>query len=165
MSWGRTDSDGLFTKVTNLAGHFADGEIPGGTMRHSTWPTSMATCFDDVCAEQNAQKHDDVAGSVMASSIVCDYGRPHPASLSSQRRRIHPGGSPGPLFAFGPYSGKILMANRRRVMVQQLTKTSSTARRCHGKTCDRWTGDVTLGGGFKFSGPRISAVLPFPLAV
>jgi len=91
--FGPTGSDGLFTPATTDGG-FADPDIPAGYA-----PFGIANVDGDLFvtyAQQNAAKHDDVAGPghgfVMFSipTAICFAGLP------AAGRSIHPGLSPAP---------------------------------------------------------------------
>jgi uncharacterized protein (TIGR03118 family) len=151
--FGPNGSDGLFTKVTTLDGHFIDPEIPGGYA-----PFNIANIDGDLFvtyAKQNAQKHDDVAGAGHGFVDVFDTDGHLIRRFESRGRLNSPWGITRASFAFGPYSGKILIGNfgdgrinvfnNNGTFVDQLEDT-------HGKPLvidGLWT--LTLGGGLNSS--------------
>ena len=146
--FGPNGADGLFTKVT-LDGQFADPELPPGYA-----PFNIANIDGDLFvtyAKQNDQKHDDVAGPGNGFVDVFDTDGHLIRRFDSRGRLNSPWGIARASFAFGPFSGKILVGNfgdgrinvfdNDGTLVDQLEDV-------HGKplVIDRlWT--LTLGGG------------------
>ena len=146
--FGPNGTDGMFTKVT-LDGDFTDPEIPAGYA-----PFNIANIDGDLFvtyAKQNAQKHDDVAGAGHGFVDVFDTDGHLIRRFESRGRLNSPWGIARASFAFGPFSGKILIGNfgdgRINVfnndgrLVDQLEDV-------HGKPLvieGLWT--LTLGGG------------------
>jgi len=151
--FGPNGSDGLFTKVTTLDGHFTDPEIPRGYA-----PFNIANIDGDLFvtyAKQDADKHDDVAGAGHGFVDVFDTDGHLIRRFESRGRLNSPWGITRASFAFGPYSGKILIGNfgdgrinvfnNDGTFVDQLEDT-------HGKPLvidGLWT--LTLGGGLNSS--------------
>jgi len=151
--FGPNGSDGLFTKVTTLDGHFTDPELPRGYA-----PFNIANIDGDLFvtyAKQDAQKHDDVAGAGHGFVDVFDTDGHLIRRFESRGRLNSPWGITRASFAFGPYSGKILIGNfgdgrinvynNDGTFVDQLEDT-------HGKPLvidGLWT--LTLGGGLNSS--------------
>ena len=151
--FGPNGSDGLFTKVTTLDGHFTDPELPRGYA-----PFNIANIDGDLFvtyAKQDADKHDDVAGAGHGFVDVFDTDGHLIRRFESRGRLNSPWGITRASFAFGPYSGKILIGNfgdgrinvfnNNGTFVDQLEDT-------HGKPLvidGLWT--LTLGGGLNSS--------------
>jgi uncharacterized protein (TIGR03118 family) len=146
--FGPNGADGLFTKVA-LDGDFTDPEIPPGYA-----PFNIVSIDGDLFvtyAKQNAEKHDDVAGPGHGFVDVFDTDGRLIRRFESRGRLNSPWGIARASFAFGPFSGKILIGNfgdgRINVfnndgrLVDQLEDV-------HGKPLvidGLWT--LTLGGG------------------
>lgn len=146
--FGPNGADGMFTKVT-LDGDFTDPEIPAGYA-----PFNIVNIDGDLFvtyAKQDAQKHDDVAGAGHGFVDVFDTDGHLIRRFESRGRLNSPWGVTRASFAFGPFSGKILIGNfgdgRINVfnndgrLVDQLEDV-------HGKPLvieGLWT--LTLGGG------------------
>jgi uncharacterized protein (TIGR03118 family) len=146
--FGPNGTDGMFTKVT-LDGDFTDPEIPAGYA-----PFNIASIDGDLFvtyAKQDAKKHDDVAGAGHGFVDVFDTDGHLIRRFESRGRLNSPWGIARASFAFGPFSGKILIGNfgdgRINVfnndgrLVDQLEDV-------HGKPLiieGLWT--LTLGGG------------------
>ena len=146
--FGPNGADGLFTKVT-LDGQFADPELPAGYA-----PFNIANIDGDLFvtyAKQNDQKHDDVAGPGHGFVDVFDTDGHLIRRFDSGGRLNSPWGIARASFAFGPFSGKILVGNfgdgrinvfdNDGTLVDQLEDV-------HGKPLvidGLWT--LTLGGG------------------
>jgi uncharacterized protein (TIGR03118 family) len=146
--FGPTGADGMFTKIA-LDGDFSDPEIPPGYA-----PFNIVTIDGDLFvtyAKQNAEKHDDVAGPGHGFVDVFDTDGHLIRRFESRGRLNSPWGIARASFAFGPFSGKILIGNfgdgRINVfnndgrLVDQLEDV-------HGKPLvieGLWT--LTLGGG------------------
>lgn len=106
--FGPNGADGLFTKVT-LDGQFADPELPPGYA-----PFNIANIDGDLFvtyAKQNGQKHDDVAGPGHGFVDVFDTDGHLIRRFDSRGRLNSPWGIARASFAFGPFSGKILVGN------------------------------------------------------
>ena len=151
--FGPNGSDGLFTKVTTLDGHFTDPELPRGYA-----PFNIANIDGDLFvtyAKQDAQKHDDVAGAGHGFVDVFDTDGHLIRRFESRGRLNSPWGITRASFAFGPYSGKILIGNfgdgrinvfnNDGTFVDQLEDTRGKPLVIDGL----WT--LTLGGGLNSS--------------
>lgn len=106
--FGPNGTDGMFTKTT-LDGSFSDPEIPSGYA-----PFNIVNLDGDLFvtyAKQNAQKHDDVAGVGHGFVDVFDTSGHLVRRFESRGRLNSPWGVARASFAFGPYSGKILIGN------------------------------------------------------
>jgi uncharacterized protein (TIGR03118 family) len=150
--FGPNGTDGMFTKVT-LDGNFTDPGIPAGYA-----PFNIANVDGDLFvtyAKQDDQKHDDVAGPGHGFVDVFDTDGHLIRRFDSRGRLNSPWGIARASFAFGRFSGKILIGNfgdgRINVFnddgtfVDQLEDT-------HGKPLvidGLWT--LTLGGGHNSS--------------
>ena len=146
--FGPNGTDGMFTRVT-LDGDFSDTELPAGYA-----PFNIVNIDGDLFvtyAKQNAEKHDDVAGPGHGFVDVFDTDGHLIRRFESRGRLNSPWGVARASFAFGPFSGKILIGNfgdgRINVfdddgrLVDQLEDV-------HGKPLvieGLWT--LTLGGG------------------
>lgn len=146
--FGPNGADGLFTKVA-LDGDFTDPEIPPGYA-----PFNIVSIDGDLFvtyAKQDADKHDDVKGPGHGFVDVFDTDGHLIRRFESRGRLNSPWGIARASFAFGPFSGKILIGNfgdgRINVfnndgrLVDQLEDV-------HGKPLmieGLWT--LTLGGG------------------
>jgi uncharacterized protein (TIGR03118 family) len=150
--FGPNGTDGMFTKVT-LDGNFTDPGIPAGYA-----PFNIANVDGDLFvtyAKQDDQKHDDVAGPGHGFVDVFDTDGHLIRRFDSRGRLNSPWGIARASFAFGRFSGKILIGNfgdgrinvfnNDGTFVDQLEDT-------HGKPLvidGLWT--LTLGGGHNSS--------------
>jgi len=146
--FGPNGTDGMFTKVT-LDGHFTDPEIPAGYA-----PFNIANVDGDLFvtyAKQDAQKHDDVAGAGHGFVDVFDTDGHLIRRFESRGRLNSPWGIARASFAFGPFSGKILIGNfgdGRINVFNNDGKFVDQLEDAHGKPLvigGLWT--LTLGGG------------------
>ena len=106
--FGPNGTDGMFTKVT-LDGSFTDPEIPAGYA-----PFNVANVDGDLFvtyAKQDGDKHDDVAGPGHGFVDVFDTDGRLIRRFESRGRLNSPWGIARASFAFGPFSGKILIGN------------------------------------------------------
>jgi uncharacterized protein (TIGR03118 family) len=106
--FGPNGADGMFTKVT-LEGDFADAELPSGYA-----PFNIAVIDGDLFvtyAKQDGEKHDDVAGPGLGFVDVFDTDGHLIRRFESRGRLNSPWGIARASFAFGPFSGKILIGN------------------------------------------------------
>jgi uncharacterized protein (TIGR03118 family) len=106
--FGPNGANGMFTKVA-LDGDFADPEIPPGYA-----PFNVVSIDGDLFvtyAKQNAEKHDDVAGPGHGFVDVFDTDGHLIRRFESRGRLNSPWGIARASFAFGPFSGKILIGN------------------------------------------------------
>jgi uncharacterized protein (TIGR03118 family) len=106
--FGPNGADGMFTKAT-LDGNFTDPEIPAGYA-----PFNIANIDGDLFvtyAMQNDEKHDDVAGPGHGFVDVFDTDGHLIRRFESRGRLNSPWGIVRASFAFGPFSGKILIGN------------------------------------------------------
>src|SRR5437879_9020696 len=100
--------DGMFTKVT-LDGHFTDPQIPAGYA-----PFNIANVDGDLFvtyAKQDAEKHDDVAGAGNGFVDVFDTNGHLLRRFASRGPLNSPWGIVRASFAFGRFSGLILVGN------------------------------------------------------
>jgi len=146
--FGPNGRDGMFTKVT-LDGNFTDPEIPAGYA-----PFNIANIDGDLFvtyAKQDAQKHDDVAGAGHGFVDVFDTDGHLIRRFESRGRLNSPWGIARASFAFGPFSGKILIGNfgdGRINVFNNDGKLVDQLEDVHGKPLvieGLWT--LTLGGG------------------
>ena len=146
--FGPNGRDGMFTKVT-LDGDFTDPEIPAGYA-----PFNIANIDGDLFvtyAKQDAQKHDDVAGAGHGFVDVFDTDGHLIRRFESRGRLNSPWGIARASFAFGPFSGKILIGNfgdGRINVFNNDGKLVDQLEDVHGKPLvieGLWT--LTLGGG------------------
>jgi uncharacterized protein (TIGR03118 family) len=151
--YGPNGSDGLFTKITTLDGNFTDPEIPGGYA-----PFNIASIDGDLFvtyAKQDAQKHDDVAGAGHGFVDVFDTDGHLIRRFESRGRLNSPWGITRASFAFGPYSGKILIGNFGDGRINVFNNDGTFVDQledAHGKPLvidGLWT--LTLGGGLNSS--------------
>jgi uncharacterized protein (TIGR03118 family) len=151
--YGPNGSDGLFTKITTLDGNFTDPEIPGGYA-----PFNIASIDGDLFvtyAKQDAQKHDDVAGAGHGFVDVFDTDGHLIRRFESRGRLNSPWGITRASFAFGPYSGKILIGNFGDGRINVFNNDGTFVDQLedvHGKPLvidGLWT--LTLGGGLNSS--------------
>ena len=106
--FGPNGSNGLFTQVKTDGG-FVDPEIPAGYA-----PFGIANIDGDLFvtfAKQNDQKHDDVAGPGNGFVDVFDTDGHLLRRFASRGPLNSPWGMTRASFAFGPFSGKILIGN------------------------------------------------------
>jgi len=106
--FGPTGSDGLFTPATTDGG-FADPDIPAGYA-----PFGIANIDGDVFvtyAKQDAEKHDDAAGPGRGFVDVFDTDGHLLRRFASRGPLNSPWGITRASFAFGRFSGKILIGN------------------------------------------------------
>ncbi len=106
--FGPNGADGMFTKVM-LDGNFADPELPSGYA-----PFNIANIDGDLFvtyAKQNGEKHDDVAGKGHGFVDVFDTDGHLIRRFESRGLLNSPWGIARASFAFGPFSGKILIGN------------------------------------------------------
>lgn len=106
--FGPNGTDGMFTKVTS-AGGFSDPEIPPGYAPFNI--VNLDGQLFVTYAKQNAQKHDDVAGPGHGFVDVFDTSGHLLRRFASRGWLNSPWGIARASFAFGPYSGKILIGN------------------------------------------------------
>jgi uncharacterized protein (TIGR03118 family) len=146
--FGPNGRDGMFTKVT-LDGNFTDPEIPAGYA-----PFNIANIDGDLFvtyAKQDAQKHDDVAGAGHGFVDVFDTDGHLIRRFESRGKLNSPWGIARASFAFGPFSGKILIGNfgdGRINVFNNDGKLVDQLEDVHGKPLvieGLWT--LTLGGG------------------
>jgi len=146
--FGPNGTDGMFTKVT-LDGDFADPQIPTGYA-----PFNIAYIDGDLFvtyAKQNAAKHDDVAGPGNGFVDVFDTQGHLLHRFASRGMLNSPWGIARASFAFGSFSGKILIGNfgdgrinvfnRDGTFIDQLDDAHGMPLVINGL----WT--LTLGGG------------------
>src|SRR6202043_48517 len=106
--FGPTGPNGLFTPATT-DGNFKDPEIPAGYA-----PFGIANIGGDLYvtyAKQNAQKHDDVAGPGHGFVDVFDTDGHLLRRLASRGPLDSPWGIARASYAFGRFSGDILVGN------------------------------------------------------
>ena len=106
--FGPNGADGMFTKVI-LDGDFADPELPSGYA-----PFNIVNIDGDLFvtyAKQNGEKHDDVAGPGHGFVDVFDTDGHLIRRFDSRGLLNSPWGIARASFAFGPFSGKILIGN------------------------------------------------------
>lgn len=146
--FGPNGADQMFTK-TMLDGNFSDPEIPRGYA-----PFNIVNLDGDLFvtyAKQDADKHDDVAGVGHGFVDVFDTDGHLIRRYESRGRLNSPWGVARASFAFGPFSGKILIGNfgDGRINVYNNDGTFvDQLEDVHGKPIaidGLWT--LTLGGG------------------
>jgi uncharacterized protein (TIGR03118 family) len=146
--FGPNGTDGMFTKVT-LDGNFTDPEMPAGYA-----PFNIANVDGDLFvtyAKQDDQKHDDVAGPGHGFVDVFDTDGHLLRRFESRGRLNSPWGIARASFAFGPYSGKILIGNFGDGRINVFNNDGTFVDQLediHGKPLvidGLWT--LTLGGG------------------
>jgi uncharacterized protein (TIGR03118 family) len=146
--YGPNGADGMFTKTT-LDGNFTDPEIPAGYA-----PFNIVSIDGDLFvtfAKQNAQKHDDVAGVGHGFVDVFDTDGHLVRRFASRGRLNSPWGITRASFAFGPFSGKILIGNFGDGHINVFNNDGTVVDQLedvHGKPLvidGLWT--LTLGGG------------------
>ena len=106
--FGPTGSNGLFTAATTDGG-FLDPDLPAGYA-----PFGIANIDGDLFvsyAKQNDQKHDDVAGAGHGFVDVFDTDGHLLRRFASRGPLNSPWGMTRASFAFGRFSGKILIGN------------------------------------------------------
>jgi uncharacterized protein (TIGR03118 family) len=146
--FGPNGTDGMFTKVT-LDGNFTDPDMPAGYA-----PFNIANVNGDLFvtyAKQDEQKHDDVAGPGHGFVDVFDTDGHLLRRFESRGRLNSPWGIARASFAFGPYSGKILIGNFGDGRINVFNNDGTFVDQLediHGKPLvidGLWT--LTLGGG------------------
>lgn len=146
--YGPNGANGMFSKTT-LDGDFADPEIPAGYA-----PFNIVNVDGDLLvtyAQQNAQKHDDVAGAGHGFVDVFDTDGRLVRRFESRGRLNSPWGIARASFAFGPFSGKILIGNFGDGRINVFNNDGTFVDQLedvHGKPLvidGLWT--LTLGGG------------------
>ena len=150
--FGPNGTDGMFTRAT-LDGSFADPEIPPGYA-----PFNIVNIDGDLFvtyAKQNAERHDDVAGPGHGFVDLFDTSGHLLHRFESRGRLNSPWGVARASFAFGPWSGKILIGNFGDGRINVFSNDGrflDQLEDSHGKplTIDGlWT--LTLGGGLHSS--------------
>jgi uncharacterized protein (TIGR03118 family) len=146
--FGPNGADGMFTKVT-LDGNFTDPQIPAGYA-----PFNIANIDGDLFvtyAKQDAEKHDDVAGPGHGFVDVFDTDGHLIRRFESRGRLNSPWGVARASFAFGPFSGKILIGNFGDGRINVFNNDGTFVDQledAHGRPLvidGLWT--LTLGGG------------------
>jgi uncharacterized protein (TIGR03118 family) len=146
--FGPNGADGMFTKVT-LDGNFADPELPSGYA-----PFNIVNIDGDLFvtyAKQNDEKHDDAAGQGRGFVDVFDTDGHLIRRFESRGRLNSPWGIARASFAFGPFSGKILIGNFGDGRVNVFNNDGTFVDQLedvHGRPLvidGLWT--LTLGGG------------------
>jgi uncharacterized protein (TIGR03118 family) len=146
--FGPNGLDGMFTKVV-LDGNFADPELPPGYA-----PFNIVNIDGDLFvtyAKQNDQKHDDVAGPGHGFVDVFDTDGHLIRRFESRGLLNSPWGIARASFAFGPFSGKILIGNFGDGRINVFNNDGTFVDQLedvHGKPLvidGLWT--LTLGGG------------------
>jgi len=146
--FGPNGADGMFTKVT-LDGNFTDPEIPPGYA-----PFNIVNLDGDLFvtyAKQDSEKKDDVAGPGHGFVDVFDTNGHLIRRFESRGRLNSPWGVARASFAFGPWSGKILIGNFGDGRINVFTNDGRLVDQLediHGKPLvinGLWT--LTLGGG------------------
>jgi uncharacterized protein (TIGR03118 family) len=146
--FGPTGSNGLFTPATTDGG-FKDPGIPPGYA-----PFGIANLNGDLFvtyAQQNAQKHDDVAGQGHGFVDVFDTDGHLLRRLASRGPLDSPWGVARASYAFGRFSGDILVGNFGNGKINVFDEDGRFIDELHdadGKTLvidGLWT--LTLGGG------------------
>ncbi len=146
--FGPTGSDGLFTPATTDGG-FADPDIPAGYA-----PFGIANIDGDLFvtyAQQNAAKHDDVAGSGHGFVDVFDTDGHLLRRFASRGSLNSPWAITRASFAFGRLSGRILIGNFGNGRINAFDDNGRFIDElddAHGKPLvidGLWT--LTLGGG------------------
>jgi len=150
--FGPNGTDGMFTKAT-LDGSFADPEIPPGYA-----PFNIVKIDGDLFvtyAKQNAERHDDVAGPGHGFVDLFDTSGHLLRRFESRGRLNSPWGVARASFAFGPWSGKILIGNFGDGRINVFSNDGrflDQLEDSHGKPLaidGLWT--LTLGGGLHSS--------------
>jgi uncharacterized protein (TIGR03118 family) len=144
--------DHTYTKATTDGG-FSDPNIPAGFA-----PFGIQNINGDLFvtyAKQNAQKHDDVAGKGNGFVDVFDTDGHLLRRLASRGTLNSPWGVAGASYAFGKFSGKILVGNFGDGKINVFNSDGRFVDQlngANGKTLSidgLWT--LTLGGGAKSS--------------
>jgi uncharacterized protein (TIGR03118 family) len=146
--FGPNGADGMFTKVS-LDGDFTDPELPPGYA-----PFNIVNIDGDLFvtyAQQNGEKHDDVAGRGHGFVDVFDTDGHLIRRFESRGLLNSPWGVARASFAFGPFSGKILVGNFGDGRINVFNNDGTFVDQledAHGKPLvidGLWT--LTLGGG------------------
>ena len=146
--FGPNGSTGQFTAVTTDGG-FIDPKIPAGYA-----PFGISNIDGDLFvtyAKQNASRHDDVAGPGMGFVDVFDTDGHLLRRFASRGPLDAPWAVARASFAFGPFSGKILVGNFGNGKISAFDNDGEfigELRDTHGKPLvidGLWT--LTLGGG------------------
>jgi len=146
--FGPNGADGMFRKVA-LDGDFSDPAIPPGYA-----PFNIVSIDGDLFvtyAKQNAERHDDVAGPGHGFVDVFDTDGHLIRRFESRGKLNSPWGIARASFAFGPFSGKILIGNfgdGRINVFNNDGKLVDQLEDVHGRPLvieGLWT--LTLGGG------------------
>ena len=106
--FGPNGSNGMFTKTT-LDGDFSDSQIPAGYAPFNI--VSLDGNLFVTYAQQNAEKHDDVAGAGHGFVDVFDTQGHLIRRFASRGHLNSPWGISRASFAFGSVSGRILIGN------------------------------------------------------
>ncbi len=150
--FGPNGTDGLFTKTT-LDGNFTDPEIPPGYA-----PFNIVNVDGDLFvtyAKQDAARHDDVAGPGHGFVDLFDTSGHLLRRFDSHGRLNSPWGVARGSFAFGRWSGKILIGNFGDGRINVFNNDGTFLDQLedsHGKPLvidGLWT--LTLGGGLHSS--------------
>jgi len=150
--FGPNGADGMFTKTT-LDGDFSDPEIPAGYA-----PFNIVNLDGNLLvtyAKQNDAKHDDVSGPGHGFVDVFDTSGHLLSRFASRGRLNSPWGIARASFAFGPFSGKILIGNFGDGRINVFNNDGTFVDQLedsHGKPLvidGLWT--LTLGGGLHSS--------------
>jgi uncharacterized protein (TIGR03118 family) len=148
--FGPTGPNGLFTPATT-DGNFKDPRIPAGYA-----PFGIANIDGDLFvtyAKQNAQKHDDVAGQGHGFVDVFDTDGHLLRRLVSRGPLDSPWGVARASYAFGRFSGDILVGNFGNGRINVFDENGRFIDELHGTGGKAlvidglWT--LTLGGGSK----------------
>ncbi len=150
--FGPNGTDGLFTKTT-LDGNFTDPEIPPGYA-----PFNIVNVDGDLFvtyAKQDAARHDDVAGPGHGFVDLFDTSGHLLRRFDSHGRLNSPWGVARGSFAFGRWSGKMLIGNFGDGRINVFNNDGTFLDQLedsHGKPLvidGLWT--LTLGGGLHSS--------------
>jgi uncharacterized protein (TIGR03118 family) len=146
--FGATGADGLFTPARTDGG-FVDPNLPSGYA-----PFGISNIDGDLFvtyAKQNDKKHDDVAGAGHGFVDVFDTDGHLLRRFASRGTLNSPWGVTRASFAFGPFSGKILVGNFGNGRINAFNNDGTLAGELadvHGRPVSidgLWT--LTLGGG------------------
>jgi len=146
--FGPNGPDGMFTKAT-VDGNFSDPQLPAGYA-----PFNIVNLDGDLFvtyAKQDDEKHDDVAGPGHGFVDVFDTAGHLIRRFESRGRLNSPWGIARASFAFGPFSGKILVGNFGDGRINVFNNDGAWVDALedeHGKALvidGLWT--LTLGGG------------------
>lgn len=146
--FGPPGPDGLYTPVTTDGG-FVDDHLPAGYA-----PFGIANIDGDLFvtyAKQNDQKHDDVAGPGHGFVDVFDTDGHLLRRFASRGSLNSPWGVTRASFAFGRFSGKILIGNFGDGRIGAFNNNGTLAGQLEGTDGNPlvvdglWT--ITLGGG------------------